>query len=781
MESQQTYPAKLRNDDIRITNDATNLRIRNSSNDILDSVTGLGQGLVGLSGVQNNADQTSSNTAAGFANQGGLATRDDVRAGTHIKDSTGTVLENNDIKNSVLDVDIDGTNIKLKIGATETSTVAATQGLVGLSGVQDNADQTSSNTAADTSLVNGTAASTVKTGAALGATAQQNDSDKTDGHVGGWNVDTNAIFSGTKDTSGYTTGGITFNSGGSIHAKQFYIDTSGNANFKGALAAASGTFTGQLTIDNADFDVSINNNGALFGGTDFNAPLTINGATGVLQSTTSIVVGSNPASSDGFALAGTGDIRLFAGSAAPSTSPLTISKAGKLFTKNLEFYKGDIKYFDATNGFSSAAISQIAGELGTAVTSITEELSGISDVESITLTEATTLTVTAFKDAIFSSSSTVNAATAEAGIPANFTLTIQVSTDNSNWSNLSGGSRTFTITSSSSPTATQYSTANATEGQFIQPSSPSGGIDSSTTTFTESTSGTMSTAAATYSASVGTVYFRVAVSTTDTSYDTSNDLSNSTSARGITISAPISFTTSASSATAVSDLFTNKLDGAKVVFGTDSETDNRIVLDVDGSAGSGATTYEALEFYTGQGTSSGSYQRFGIGRNGIDCLENLRVWNESFYIYSNSTPTDIPTIKASISNGGDASLAGSLRVGSGSGSHITNGVIEATNDIIAFYSSDKRLKKNVSPLSNSLEKISNIRGVEFDWIKDEEIHPNEGHDIGVIAQEVEDVVPEIVITRDNGYKAVNYQKLTALLIEAVKELKEEIKELKKDK
>ena len=51
----------------------------------------------------------------------------------------------------------------------------------------------------------------------------------------------------------------------------------------------------------------------------------------------------------------------------------------------------------------------------------------------------------------------------------------------------------------------------------------------------------------------------------------------------------------------------------------------------------------------------------------------------------------------------------------------------------------------------------------------------------MIAQEVEKVVPEIVIDRDDGFKAVNYQKLTALLIEAVKELKEEIKELKKDR
>ena len=69
--------------------------------------------------------------------------------GTNLKAANGTTtLGDNDVKNSALDVDISGTAIKLKIGSTETSTVTADQGLVGLSGVQNNADQTSSNTAA---------------------------------------------------------------------------------------------------------------------------------------------------------------------------------------------------------------------------------------------------------------------------------------------------------------------------------------------------------------------------------------------------------------------------------------------------------------------------------------------------------------------------------------------------------------------------------------------------------------------------------------------------------
>jgi hypothetical protein len=52
----------------------------------------------------------------------------------------------------------------------------------------------------------------------------------------------------------------------------------------------------------------------------------------------------------------------------------------------------------------------------------------------------------------------------------------------------------------------------------------------------------------------------------------------------------------------------------------------------------------------------------------------------------------------------------------------------------------------------------------------EGIHENEGHDIGVIAQEIEKVLPEVVTTRENGYMAVKYEKLVALLIQTNKEL-----------
>ena len=88
-------------------------------------------------------------------------------------------------------------------------------------------------------------------------------------------------------------------------------------------------------------------------------------------------------------------------------------------------------------------------------------------------------------------------------------------------------------------------------------------------------------------------------------------------------------------------------------------------------------------------------------------------------------------------------------------------------DVIAFTSSDKRLKNNIKPIDNALEKLEKISGVLFDW---NEKSGYTGRDYGVIAQEVEAIMPEIVVTRDNGYKAVKYEKIIPLLIEAIKEL-----------
>ena len=103
------------------------------------------------------------------------------------------------------------------------------------------------------------------------------------------------------------------------------------------------------------------------------------------------------------------------------------------------------------------------------------------------------------------------------------------------------------------------------------------------------------------------------------------------------------------------------------------------------------------------------------------------------------------------------------------------GTVRASSDIIAFATSDKRLKDNLNRISDPLEKISKISGYEFDWNDKQDIYT--GHDVGVVAQEVEQIMPEVVSDRDDGYKAVKYEKLVPLLIESIKELTARVKEL----
>jgi len=104
-----------------------------------------------------------------------------------------------------------------------------------------------------------------------------------------------------------------------------------------------------------------------------------------------------------------------------------------------------------------------------------------------------------------------------------------------------------------------------------------------------------------------------------------------------------------------------------------------------------------------------------------------------------------------------------------------SGNIIATNDIIAYYSSDERLKDNIQLISNPIEKVQQLRGVEFDW---KDGMPKAGrHDYGVIAQDVINVMPELVNQRQDGYYAVDYDKMIGLLIEVVKEQEKRIKDL----
>jgi|TARA_R100000479_G_C6371134_1_gene197082 hypothetical protein len=125
-------------------------------------------------------------------------------------------------------------------------------------------------------------------------------------------------------------------------------------------------------------------------------------------------------------------------------------------------------------------------------------------------------------------------------------------------------------------------------------------------------------------------------------------------------------------------------------------------------------------------------------------------------------------------------------LGVGTAASGTTGEIRATNDVTAFYSSDVALKENITNIPDPIESLKKLNGVLFDW-KKEYIDKRGGEDgyfvrkkdVGVIAQEVEKVLPEAVAERPDGIKAVKYDRLTCLLIEAVKKLSAQVEALSK--
>jgi len=126
--------------------------------------------------------------------------------------------------------------------------------------------------------------------------------------------------------------------------------------------------------------------------------------------------------------------------------------------------------------------------------------------------------------------------------------------------------------------------------------------------------------------------------------------------------------------------------------------------------------------------------------------------------------TGVTTIAASDEiEGGSLDINGAASI-AGAVTDVTDLTASGTVTALDFNStSDVRLKTNVKNINNAVDKVMKLDGVYFNWI-------DSGEDsIGVIAQQIEQVIPEAVITNDEGFKSVSYGKLVGLLIEAIKE------------
>tara|TARA_R100001463_G_scaffold35853_3_gene77801 strand:- start:6776 stop:10573 length:3798 start_codon:yes stop_codon:yes gene_type:complete len=244
--------------------------------------------------------------------------------------------------------------------------------------------------------------------------------------------------------------------------------------------------------------------------------------------------------------------------------------------------------------------------------------------------------------------------------------------------------------------------------------------------------------------------------------------------------------------------------GSTIAFSTGSAERLRINnsgLSVSGDVTiNGNTTMQAGHYITAHNESNyakyrmyGGSSAYSIGMYSGNAFGGLNDWAMTFTFNDEAdrgflwrdTSHSQGQGAMSLTTNGKLAVAHSVRLGYGESDTTTpgatyrldvSGSIGATADVVAYVSSDKRLKDNIKNIANPLDKLNKLNGVEFDWNDKQDLY--KGHDIGVIAQEVEEVLPEIVDTREDGHKAVKYDRMVALLIEVAKEQQQQINELK---
>jgi hypothetical protein len=246
---------------------------------------------------------------------------------------------------------------------------------------------------------------------------------------------------------------------------------------------------------------------------------------------------------------------------------------------------------------------------------------------------------------------------------------------------------------------------------------------------------------------------------------------------------PATLTVSAASTATTATTATNANNVAII----DDTTTNATVYPVwsNGTSGNQPLETSSTKFNfnpsTGRLTST-SFGGAGTGLTGTAASLSIGG-NAATATSATSATTATTATTANALNTSNNYQVNSLGVGTaGSG---TAGEIRATNNVTAYYSSDRKFKENIREIDNAYQKVNAIGGKYFDWT-DSYIESKGGadgyfvrkNDIGVIAQDVQLVLPEAVRTREDGSLAVDYQKLVSLAFAAIVELKAEIEILK---
>ena len=150
---------------------------------------------------------------------------------------------------------------------------------------------------------------------------------------------------------------------------------------------------------------------------------------------------------------------------------------------------------------------------------------------------------------------------------------------------------------------------------------------------------------------------------------------------------------------------------------------------------------------------------------------------------ASATATSISTLSGSVFTT-YAKLAGANTFTT---NQIISGSLSVTGDVVAYSTSDKRHKNNIVVISDALSKVTKLNGVTWEWNDDVDVVTKETPKTGLIAQEVQEVLPEVVKERADGFLSLDYSKMMGLMVEAIKEQQQqihsltlEIENLKKD-
>jgi hypothetical protein len=186
-----------------------------------------------------------------------------------------------------------------------------------------------------------------------------------------------------------------------------------------------------------------------------------------------------------------------------------------------------------------------------------------------------------------------------------------------------------------------------------------------------------------------------------------------------------------------------------------------------------SNNWSGVLFYDGEGTNSGAVSYYHPA---------------DYMTLSVRVPGGNPYERMRINSAGSVRIwdgSGSVGYATGAGSLYVEGVLEVDGIIYGagfVNTSDMRWKRDIVPVEDALSKVLQLNGVKYSWRSDE--YPEQGfsdeRQIGFIAQEVEQILPELVQSDKNNYKGVSYDKVTAVLVEAIKEQQQMIDELKQE-